>query len=229
MTEWLRGYHPGMRLLGVGLVLALVAAGGVGGYLLGATDDPGTSSYSGPEPVPAVSPSYPVNQVVVRPDPDNPPLQAGVDLHKVTVGTKPFDLTLRVPRGWVRSIPAAGEWRWYPPPGLVLNTYFLRVRLIGNQYQTVERAVAARIDALRSADDVDDFRLLSSSDSGFVADYVSDGYRRVTMEVYLAQEGQDQAYAWIALVGRRADRAGMADLFARVVAGAGADAGTAAR
>lgn len=201
-------------------MLALVLTGAAGGYFLAERDDEERSSFSRPEPVAAVSPSYPVNPVVVLPDPDKPALQAGLPLHRVQVGTAPFDLSLPVPRGWERSVPAAGEWRWYPPPGLVLNTYFLRVRLIGNQYQPVEQAITSRLDALRTADDVEDLRVLSRTADGFVAEYVSAGYRRVTMEKYFAQDGSDAAYAWVALVGRRRDRPGMTDLFDRVVAGA---------
>ncbi|MFC5731372.1 MULTISPECIES: hypothetical protein [Nocardioides] len=209
-----------MRPLRAGLVLALVLTGAAGGYFLAEHDDEKRSSFSDPEPVAAVSPSYPVNPVVVLPDPDKPALRAGLRLHRVRVGTAPFHLGLPVPRGWERSVPAAGEWRWYPPPGLVLNTYFLRVRLIGNQYQPVEQAITSRLDALRTADDVEDFRVLSLTADGFVAEYVSAGYRRVTMEKYVVRNGADAAYAWIALVGRRQDRPGMTDLFDRVVAGA---------
>ena len=212
-------YHSRMRLVRVGLLLALAAVGGVGGYLVTTVDDGGTTSFSGPEPVAAVSPSYPVNPVVVLPDSDRPALQPGLPLRRATVGVAPFDLTMPVPRGWDRSVPSAGEWRWYPPPGNVVNTYFLRVRLIGNQYQPVDHAVDARLDALRSSENVTGLEVLSRTDTSFVAEYVSDGYRRVTMEAYLAQDSDDSdaAYAWIALVGRRADRNGMNDLFARIV------------
>lgn len=210
-------YDSGMSLVRVGLLLALAAVGGAGGYLVATVDDAGTTSFSGPEPVAAVSPSYPVNPVVVLPDSDRPALQPGLPLRRATVGAAPFDLALPVPRGWDRSVPGAGEWRWYPPPGNVVNTYFLRVRLIGNQYQRVDRAVDARLDALRSSDDVRGLEVLSRTDTSFVAEYVSDGYRRVTMEAYVAQDGSDAAYAWIALVGRRADRSGMDDLFGRIV------------
>lgn len=211
------GYHSGMRLVRAGLLLALAAVGGAGGILVAMVDDAGTTSFSGPEPVAAVSPSYPVNPVVVLPDSDRPALQPSLPLHPVSVGSAPYDLTLPVPKGWDRSVPSAGEWRWYPPPGNVVNTYFLRVRLIGNQYQPVDRAVDSRLDALRSSDDVAGLEVLSRTDTGFVAEYVSDGHRRVTMEAYLAQDGSDAAYAWIALVGRRSDRGGMNDLFGRIV------------
>lgn len=211
------GYHSGMRLVRAGLLLALATVGGAGGYLVATVDDAATTSFSGPEPVAAVSPSYPVNPVVVLPDSDRPALQPGLPLRPVSVGAAPYDLTLPVPRGWDRSVPGAGEWRWYPPPGNVLNTYFLRVRLIGNQYQPVDRAVDSRLDALRSSDDVEGLEVLSRTETGFVAEYVSDGYRRVTMETYLAQDGSEAAYAWIALVGRRTDRSGMDDLFGRIV------------
>ena len=40
-----------------------------------------------------------------------------VALRRVVLGTPPFTVSLAVPRDWVRSDSAGGEWRWYPPPG----------------------------------------------------------------------------------------------------------------
>ena len=205
-----------MRVWAVGLVAVLVAGAATGGYLLRPSEERQVSTYDGPSPVAAVSPSIPFEPPEVLPDSDFPALLPGVELHRTAVGDKPFDLRLQVPTGWPRTIPQAGEWRWYPPPGDVLNTYFLRVRLIANQYQPIPALLEARIDALDGAESVKDFVLESRTDASFVADYVSDDYRRVAMEMYLPQPGTDVAFAWIALVGREADRAGMVDLMDRI-------------
>ena len=205
-----------MRVWAVGLVAVLVAGAATGGYVLRTNEEPDATSYDGPSPIAAVSPSYPVEELDLVDDPDFPALQAGVELHEVRVGDKPFDLELQIPVGWARTVPQAGEWRWYPPPGDVLNTYFLRVRLVGNQYQPIPTMLEARIDALDGAESVKDFVLESRIGNGFVANYVSEGHRRVAMELYVAGPDSDVAFAWIALVGREVDREGMADLLARI-------------
>jgi len=205
-----------MRVWAVGLVAVLVAGAATGGYLIRTSNEPEVATYDGPSPIAAVSPSYPVEELELVEDPDFPALQPGVELHKIRVGDKPFDLQLQVPVDWARTIPSAGEWRWYPPPGDVLNTYFLRVRLVGNQYQPIATMLEARINALDGAESVKDFVVESRIANGFVANYVSEGHRRVAMEMYVAGPDSDVAFAWIALVGREVDRAGMTDLLGRI-------------
>lgn len=206
-----------MRWWAVSLVVALVAGGAAGGYLFRTGNDPDATAYDGPRPIAAVSPSVPVDELGLVEDPDFPPLLPGVGLRETVVGTEPFDLRLQVPASWLRTVPQAGEWRWYPPPGDVKNTYFLRVGLVGNQHQPIATMLAERIDALDGAEGVKDFVLESRSSMGFVANYVSEGHRRVAMEMYVAEPGSEVAFAWIALVGREVDREGMADLLARLV------------
>ena len=205
-----------MRVWAVGLVVVLVAGAATSGYLIRTNDEPEVTTYDGPSPVAAASPSYPVEPLDLLPDPPLAALQPGVELHQIRVGDKPFDLGLQVPVDWARTVPAPSEWRWYPPPGDVLNTYFLRVRLVANQYQPIATMLEARINALDGAEGVKDFVLESRIANGFVADYVSEGHRRVAMEMYVARPDSDVAFAWIALVGREVDRAGMADLLARI-------------
>lgn len=205
------------RWIGLALVLAVVT--GVIGYWLG-TDRASTPLSFAADPVPASSPSYPAMPAVVIADPDFATLRPDVPLREATVGTPPFDLTLPVPGHWSRTNPTSGEWRWYPPPEFVANTYFLRVRLIGNSYQTVATALDQRINALKGAGDVSDFHVESRTADGFVASYVTDQHRRVAVEQFIASPDSDQAYAWIALIGRERDRAGLEDLFPRVAAGA---------
>lgn len=209
-----------MRVRWIGLTLALALLGLAAGYAAGTLSRDAPTAFAVITPVPAQDPSVPVIPVEVLPDPTTPPpLAPGIALRPRTVGTSPFDLTVPVPRGWVQTAPTSGEWRWYPPPGLTLNTYFLRVRQIGNSYQPITVARDERIADLEDADAVDDFHLEERTAGGFVATYVSDQHRRVAMEQFLGSGGSDTAYAWVALIGREADREGLADLFRRVVAG----------
>jgi hypothetical protein len=171
------------------------------------------------EPVPASSPSYPAIPVLVLPDPAVPPLEPGRPLHQVTVGTAPYDFSLPIPAGWLRSNPISSEWHWYPPPEFVKNTYFVRVKLFGNAFLPVAAARDARLSALENADDVRDLHVESRDANTLVTNYVADQHRRVSMEAFLPNSDGD-AYASIAVIGREADRAGLADLFQRVTAGA---------
>ena len=69
-----------MRVRWIGLALALALVGGAAGYAVGRTtlDDP--AEIEGAQPLPAVSPSYPVNEYVVRPDPGIAPLASDLPL-----------------------------------------------------------------------------------------------------------------------------------------------------
>jgi hypothetical protein len=210
----------GRRWLGLALALAAVGVGA--GYVLGAVRQEDPAAFGEAAPVPATSPSIPVIPPTVLPDPTIlPPLTPGTPLVPRTVGAAPFSLVVPVPAGWVSTNPASGEWRWYPPPGpdRTQNTYFLRVRLIGNSYRTVTSVRDGRIADLRAASDVADFHLEQTSPNGFVANYVVAEHRRVTMDAFLKPPDTQYADAWVGVVGRESDRAGLADLLRRVAEG----------
>jgi len=209
-----------MRVRGsvVAVVLALVAAALVGiglGHALGVDREhvPGTFAAS---PIPASSPSYPVTPAEVEPDDPYPALATGLPTRPVKVGSAPFQVVLPVPRGWFRSDSTAGEWRWYPAADKTKNLYFVRVSQVSNTHQSVPAALADRIKALRGAADVDDFDLESQQADRFLATYVAFAHRRVNYEGYLPRGGT--AYLRIAVIGREADRAGLAELFDELMA-----------
>lgn len=208
-----------MRARWIGLTLALGLVGAAGGYGLGVARQEQPTTLPVAAPVPASSPSYPVIPILVLPDPAFPTLEPGLRLHPVTVGSPPFDLRLPIPRGWIRTNPTSGEWHWYPPPTFVKNTYFVRVKLLGNLFQTVAASLDARVSALESADGVADLQIESRTADSLVTSYVASGYRRVSMERYIA-DGTGTTYASIAVIGRERDRPGLADLFRRIPAGA---------
>jgi hypothetical protein len=208
-----------MRVRWIGVTLALALVGAAAGWAVGdaTRDEPAT--FALPSPVAAVDPSWPAEPVPVLPDPQFPALGTDLRTHLETVGIPPFGLRLPIPDTWVRSNPTAGEWRWYPNPQTQKNVYFLRARLVGNRYQSIQAARDERLNALRDAADVADLDVELTTANGFRATYVSDGHRRVTMERFLgAADGT--TYAWIALIGREVDRTGMDELFPRVTEGA---------
>lgn len=203
------------------LAVVLLAGAGAGlGYAV-AEDAPATVVVEA-APVTAAEPAYPQDrEVVVVDDPDYPTLEPGLPTTRRTVGTSPFALSLPVPRGWVRSDATAGEARFYPEPytDAIANTYFIRVRLVGNQYLSVPAQLDDRIEALSSASGIEDFTLESRSFDALVASYVSGQHRRVSMEQYVAAPGSDTAFGYVAVIGRERDRDGLADLLDRLVAG----------
>lgn len=206
----------------IGLTLVLVLLGGSVGYAAGAMREDEVTAFAEARPVPARHPSIPFIPVDVRPDPDTlPPLATDLRLKPRTLGDAPFDLTLPIPRNWLQTNPTSGAWNFYPPPGAVgtANTYFIRVRLVGNNFRLVEAARDQRLADLDNAADVEDLVVEKVRPGGFVANYVAEGYRRYSHEEFVDSPGSPFAYASIAIIGREADREGMADLFPRILSG----------
>jgi hypothetical protein len=211
-----------MRVRWFGLAVTLAVVGAAAGYGLGVLLQDEPTTFAAARPVPASSPSIPVTPPEVLPDPTTPPpLPPGLPLEPQTIGDAPFELDVPVPVGWVRTNPSSGEWRWYPQPGpqQTENTYFLRVRLIGNAYRRVSKARDGRIADLENATGVADLHLEERTLNGFVANYVAYRHRRVTMDAFIKPPDSLYADAWIGVVGRESDRAGLADLYQRIVAG----------
>lgn len=207
-----------MRVRWIGLALALALLGLAAGYAAGSESEDGPEHLDEAHPIEAVEPSWPGAPPVVQPDSTFPPLKPGVRTHPVTLGTSPFALTLPIPNGWARTSSTLGEWKWHPPGDFELNTYFLRLGQVGVRHQPVATALAERIAALDGAESVKDFDLESQSADSFTATYVSDEHRRLAMERFLP--GPDgSAIVVVALIGRLADRDGMAELFPRITNG----------
>lgn len=200
----------------IGLVLALALVAGAVGYRLG-TERPADPTAFVAGPVPASSPSYPVIAPVVVADRTAAALEPGVRLRDQTIGSPPFQVTLPIPRGWVRAHSNSNEWKWYPSWRLSSNVYFIRVRQGGTTYHSVESAVGRRIADLESAADVTDLTVEREPDR-FAASYVSDQHRRFSYEGYLSRGESGDADLYIAVIGRAADRAGLESLFERLMA-----------
>ncbi|MBC9732582.1 hypothetical protein [Nocardioides marmotae] len=207
--------RPGGTVLAAVVACAAVLGVAGGAVLAGALEEEPRTVASA-VPLPAVSPSYPVDPPLpVKADPDTPGLKTGVRLQRAQVGIPPFGLRLPVPAGWRRSDSLLGEWKWFPPGQPDKNAYFLRVRLVTG-FQTREAALRERLSALSGASDVQELVIETQDEDGFTATYVTDDHRRVAMERFLSFDGRT-AYATVAVVGRERDLLGMADLVERIV------------
>lgn len=203
------------RALGVAALLA--ATGVAGGYLVGDRVEPAPEQLRVAAPVAGESPSYPSDpEIAVLPDPDTPALEPAQPVHEARVGSKTFGVRVPVPDGWARTDNDLVEAKW-APPGAPLNTYLLRVKIVSGLHLTVDQALEQRIEALRSV--VSEWDLESQTEDTFVATYVNDSYRRLTMERYLSLGGTG-AYVTIVAIGRLRDRVGLADLLERATDGA---------
>ncbi|MSZ77117.1 MAG: hypothetical protein F2667_08445 [Actinobacteria bacterium] len=210
-----------MGVRAVGVVLVLAALGAAGGIGLAQAQDEQPVALDTVAPVVGTGPTYPRDpRVRVLPDPDFPILARGLATKQVRIGIAPYTLTFDVPKGWSRFDSTFGEWRWYPPDW-VKNTYFIRVRLIGNQFRTVADALQDRIDDLSGADAVTDFHLDYQSADTFVASYLTAEHRILTMERYIgSDDSPGTAYASLAVIGRMVDRDGMTALLESLTASA---------
>jgi hypothetical protein len=203
------------------VVLAMLVAGLAGGYAFGELrdEDPGTASHATPLPA---EPSVPIPAAPdVLPDPDSPPLPVNLPTRPthLSTGSHGYGLTVDEPIGWRRN--HLGEaWTWAVPENPT-NTYVLRVTILAGLHQSVAVAKAARISALLDAvaqGNLEDFHVESQTGDTFIATYVNDGYRRVTMERIISDSFgpvDRGAYAVAAVTGREVDREGLTDLVQR--------------
>jgi hypothetical protein len=205
------------RVIGVFLVLLLLGAGA--GYAWASATPEEPASFSDALPVPASSPQFPAGQAEVLPDPTDPPMPTALDLETEKVGNTSFGVEVSTPVDWLRSDPDFVESKWNPP-GMPLNTYFLRVKLITSLRLSVEQARDARIEALGEV--VDELKVETQTDDTFVATYISEDHRRLAMERFLSLDGTedptDPAFVTVVVVGRIGDRDGLGDLLDRVTA-----------
>ncbi|MQW77520.1 hypothetical protein GHK92_16730 [Nocardioides sp. dk4132] len=209
------------RVLGVLLALALlgVAGGYAGQHVLDPEKAPESFTAL---PVPASSPSYPVNEYDVSPDPGVAPLPTDVALRRMTLREGGERISVAAPGSWRRvAVEPGAAWNFsradYP-----VNTYLLRVTLLGGQRISTSVAATARLAALRAAErdgNMEAVTVETQAEDGFVATYLQDGYRRVLMERY-STLGDSTAQLAVAVTGREVDRTGMADLLERVLASA---------
>jgi len=204
----------GARGLGVVLLLALLGVGG--GYAWAQHREPTPVTFRDAGPVPASSPSLPVDPV--RPyaaDIPYPPLLPSLTYKRHVIGSPGFQWTYRAPRGWVRTEEYDNEYRWRPRGEPEIGGYSLRVK-IASEHKTREQMVAQKLAAMQAG--YQDVEII-----GQTTDLLSFSYRdavrntqRFNTFMWFSIPGETEAKFEMSVVGRSVDRAGLDDLLATV-------------
>jgi hypothetical protein len=203
------------RVIGFFLVLLLLGAGA--GYAwAAASEDEGPSRFSDAAPLPAESPSVPVEPE--RPyaeDVDIATLAEDLDYERETIGELPFQYGFRRPEGWTPSDKGAGE-RSFSPPDRVEGGYGLRVKIV-NARLTPEEMVEQKLAALESTED--DVEVIGRSTDTLAVTYRS-GENRLRYNTFrwFTDPGGGFATFETSVYGRERDVLGLTDLLDKVSA-----------
>jgi hypothetical protein len=229
-----------------GLVVALLCGllGLAGGAAVAYAVQPRTSYSDTASPIPAVSPSLPINVRHVKPyaqDIDYPPLEPGFTLPVVHTFTNDLaQWTFHVPDGWQasavcgqpepcapplvdnepippRQIDKATQARFRPVGEPSTGGYSLRVRIIQNTFVDVHQTVATKIVGFGDSPDVADYSVLDQTDSSVSFQYrdAATNYHRFNYFQWFAVPGHTNATLEMSVSGRAVDRAGLQWLFDR--------------
>ena len=207
-----------MSWRGVGVLLLLAAVGVTVGVAIGFQQRPSVATGGDAVPLPASSPSVPLDPPPsIAPDPGFPPMALGLPTHEERVGDKAFGVVVPVPDGWDRFQLGSAEYRW-TPPGNPDHSYSVRVENVFSQRLTVEQIMADRIESVSS---LPGFELETQNSDTMIFRYVDEtSHQRLQMLRWIAPRGSGTAEAEISVVGREADRAGMRDLLDVITNGA---------
>jgi hypothetical protein len=214
------------RALGVLLLATLVGvAAGVGiGYLR----QPGPASGGTATPLPAVSPSVPIDPpATVAPyaaDIDYPPLFTGLSFTtSLRMGNSLQTWRVPVPRGWVAftvfDVPVPDkrrstfdELRFRPPGEPKEGGYSLRVKTVNDHVSTASM-VTDKLAGLRRA--YDDMTVIGQTEDSLKVIYRSEGnHLRHNYFQWFAGPGSAEATLEMSVSGRAADEPGLGALFA---------------
>lgn len=205
-----------MRVRWLGLLLALAVVGAAAGYGVGVLRQQEPTSFAATRPVPATSPSIPVD--VPSPYADDiayPALEPGLDYRQRRIGTAPYAWTFDVPTGWVVVWQALNERRWRPVGEPSVGGYSLRVKLV-TEHKTPEQMVAQKRAAVTSI--YDDVQVIEQTDDrlSFIYREPSTNTKRYDLFQWLTAPGGTEADFEMSVVGRSADVPGLEDLLEHV-------------
>ncbi len=205
-----------MRVRWIGLTLALALVGAAGGYGLGSLDHHEPAAIAQAEPVPAQSPSIPVDPPpTFAPDIDYPSLSTQLDYRAHKIGDPPYQWAYDAPKGWVMTTQDLDELRWRPADEPVIGGYSLRVKLV-SEHKTPQEMVDQKVTAVESIyDDVE--VLTQGTDELFFTYREPDAdTKRYDMFKWFAVPGGTEADFEMSVVGRAVDEAGLHDLLDHV-------------
>jgi hypothetical protein len=205
-----------MRVRWIGLALALVLVGLVGGYAVGHVSRDEPAGFASAAPVAALNPSTPIEPVrPYTPDIDYPALEPGLDYRRHLIGDPPFQWAYAAPVGWTQVEEMMDEIRWRPTTEPNIGGYSLRVKLI-NQHQTPEQMVAEKIAAVE--DSYQDVVVLARTDDTLTFRYRDPvaNHKRFNSFRWFTANGGTEAIFEMSVVGRAVDRDGLDDMLIRV-------------
>ena len=206
-----------MSWRGLVAVVALLAAGIVGGYATAAYVQSSPVTTGAPEPVTAASPSVPVDPPApLREDPPQEPMETDLPLREVSVGTDNYKFVFPAPRGWSRLETTSNEVK-YKLAGNPSNTYVLRMEQVTSQHEQIPDMVEERVKDLRR--DEEQVRIRYRTHDQLEVSYVHDSYRRFALYTWIDVTRSGQAEAEIAVTGRQKDMTGMRELMTVVIRG----------
>ena len=203
------------RVIGLFLVLLLLGAGA--GYAwAAASEEEGPTRFTDAAPLPASSPSVPVEPE--RPyaeDVDMPTLATDLDYQRETIGEAPFQYSFRRPEGWSPVNRGSGE-RAFLPPGRVEGGYGMRVKIV-NARLTTEDMVDQKLAALEATED--DVEVVGRSGNYLAITYRSSENRlRYNTFRWFTDPGGRRRPSRPRSTGRERDVEGLTDLLDKVSA-----------
>ena len=213
------------RVLGVFVLATLVGVGG--GLGAGYLRQPQPASGGTATPVPAASPSVPVDPPTTQPpfaeDIGYPPLQSGLEFRPLRMSNSQQAWRVPVPRGWAATDVSSGEpvprkeWstfdelRFRPADEPDEGGYSLRVKVI-NSRLTPSAMVTSKRLGLREVDIVD---WLGQTEDSLKFTYRTASNRlRYNYFQWFAAQGSSEATMEMSVVGRERDVPGLDALFA---------------
>jgi len=203
------------RVIGLFLVLLLLGAGA--GYAWGASSpDDGPSRFADAGPVPASSPSVPIEPE--RPyaeDVDMATLEPDLAYERESIGADPFQYGFRRPEAWIPTNTGSGE-RTFSPPDREEGGYGMRVKVV-NARLTPSEMVEQKLEALELSED--DVEVVGRSTDTLSVTYRSAENRlRHNTFRWFNEPGVGFATFETSVYGRERDVDGLTDLLDKVSA-----------
>jgi len=210
----------------VWILLLATLVGVAGGLALGYLRQPQPASGGTAVPMPAVSPSVPIDpSPTLAPyaeDIDSPPLEPGLEFGHLRMGNSLQTWSVPVPKGWDaftvfdEPVPDArrseyDELRFRPAGEPIEGGYSLRAKTL-NAHLATGPMVVQRLAAIREA--YDEVTVLSQSENSLkVAFRDGTNHLRYNYFQWFAAPGASEATLEMSVAGREADRPGLEALF----------------
>ena len=199
------------------LLLLLLVAGGAGGWAYAEGTSGPQLSGADPSPVVAADPAIPFTPPeVTRPDCELPPLPQQLPTHDEKLGVpKQSGIVVPIPNAWERTnLSGDDQARWTTDDDLS-GCYSLRVQVL-DEARTLSQKVQARTVELPEDPRVSGFELIGTTGDTLKAEFILEGYSKLTVIRWVSLDGDGLADVEIAATGRKIDERGMEALVAQI-------------